>query len=563
MPQLIEHVQHLAETIGPRPATTDAEVEAANYIDDVFRARGLEVEHQEFDCPRTYTWAFAAYHVLTLGAAVLSRWFGWPAFLLAVASAVLMWFDLDTRWGLSNLMPKGPSQNVIARHVPKARRNERIKRVVIVAHYDSAKSSLAFSPGMVKNFGLTFSLMKWLTFITPAVIFVSALPWTKGWKPWSWYATLAVAAYLLIPLLINVHRELFMHAVDGANDNASGVAAMLGVMELTVPEPESEPSRYVPEPPVRRTPEAAVEADVVLDDALLSYTPIAPAADEIRRSSLGSFGDVDWDAEEPPRPSSGQSSFDLGDTAGWDVLADEPRPATPEPAPAPAEPERAEKHGLRDWLGLGGNFDARHEGKRIGHWENFSDEDDEDGFGVKGGTAGDAAFEDPEFAASEAARIRRRVTTGIDRALTEKEVWFVATGAEEVGTCGMQAFLKEYEEDLRDALIINLDNIGTGALHWVTSEGMARRYHCDRRLASSAKRVAREEDLPVRGREYRGLSTDATPALARGFKAMSVMAFDINGRLPNWHWRTDTTDNVNPENLELAATFVAKLIREL
>ncbi len=563
MPQLIEHVQHLAETIGPRPATTDAEVEAANYIDDVFRARGLEVEHQEFDCPRTYAWAYVVYHLLTLGAAVLSRWFGWPAFLLAVASAVLMWFDLDTRWGLSNLMPKGPSQNVIARHIPKVRRNERTKRVVIVAHYDSAKSSLAFSPGMVKNFGLTFALMKWLTFITPVVIFVSALPWTKGWKPWSWYATLAVAAYLLIPLLINVHRELFMHAVDGANDNASGVAAMLGVMELTVPEPESEPSRYVQEPPVRRTPEAAIEADVVLDDALLSYTPIAPAEDEIRRSSLGSFGDVDWDAEEPPRPSTGQSSFDLGDTAGWDVLADEPRPVTPAPSPAPAEPERAEKHGLRDWLGLGGSFDARREGKRIGHWENFSDEDDEDGFGLKGGTAGEAAFESPEFAANEAARIRRRVTTGIDRALTEKEVWFVATGAEEVGTCGMQAFLKEYEEDLRDALIINLDNLGTGALHWVTSEGMARRYHCDRRLASSAKRVAREEELPVRGREYRGLSTDATPALARGFKAMSVMAFDINGRLPNWHWRSDTTDNVNPENLELAATFVAKLIREL
>ncbi len=479
-----------------------------------------------------------------------------------------MWSDLDTRWGLSSLLPKGPSQNVIARHVPKARRNERVKRVVIVAHYDSAKSSLAFSPGMAKNFGLTFALMKWLTFLTPVVIFISALPWTKGWKPWSWYATLAVAAYLLIPLLINIHRELFMQAVDGANDNASGVAAMLGVMELTVPEPESEPSRYVPEPPVRRTPEAAVEADVVLDDALLSYTPVAPAEEDIIRTSLGSFGDVDWDAEEPPRPTSGQSSFDLGDTEGWDALGDEPAAPAAAPRavePPAAKPERAERHGVRDWLGLGSNFDVRGEGKKIGHWENFSDEDgdDEDGFGLKGGTAGAAAFEDSAFAADEAARIRRRVTTGIDRALTEKEVWFVATGAEEVGTCGMQAFLKEYEEDLRDALIINIDNVGTGSVYWVTSEGMARRYHCDRRLASSAKRVAREEELPVRGREYRGLSTDATPALARGFKAMSIMAFDINGRLPNWHWRTDTTDNVSPENLELTSTFVAKLIREL
>ena len=259
MSQLAEHVHQLADVIGPRPATTDAEAQAAAYIDGVFRERGLEVEHQEFDCPRTYSWAYIVYHLLTIGAAVLSHWFGWPAFLLAVVSAVLLWFDLDTRWGLSSLLPKGPSQNVIARHVPKARRNERVKRVVIVAHYDSAKSSLAFSPGMVKNFGLSFGLMKWLTFVTPVAIFVSALPWTKSWQPYSWYATLAVAAYMVVPLLINLHRELFMKAVDGANDNASGVTAMLGVMELEGrPEQGStarRSRRNIPWPPLpRHTP---------------------------------------------------------------------------------------------------------------------------------------------------------------------------------------------------------------------------------------------------------------------------------------------------------------------
>ncbi len=564
MTQLIEHVQYLADTIGPRPATTDAEAQAAEYIESVFRERGLEIERQEFECPRTYSWAYVAYHALTIGAAVLSRWFGWPAFALALVSAVLLWLDLDTRWGLSNLMPKGPSQNIIARHIPKVRRNERTRRVVVVAHYDTAKSSLAFSPGMVKNFSVTFALLKWTTFLTPVVIFISALPWTKGLKPWSWYATLVVAVYLIVPLLINVHRELLMKSVDGANDNASGVAAMLGAMELTVPEAEVEPSRYTNELPIRRTPEAAVEADVVLEDALLSYTPIAPTEDEIRRPALGSFGDLDWDDDEPKKPTSGQVTFDLG-ADDWDALADADAAAPAPNVAAPAEPVRAEKHGLRDWLGVGKGFEVRREGKRIGHWDNLDDdEEDEDGFGLKGGSAGEtAAFDDPAFAADEAARIRRRVTSGVDRGLVEKEVWFVATGAEEVGTCGMQAFLKAYEEDLRDAVIINLDNLGTGALHWVTSEGMARRYHCDRRLASAAKRVVREEEMPIRGRDYRGLSTDATPALARGFRAMSVMAFDINGRLPNWHWKTDTTDAVQPENLDLAAAFVTKLIRDL
>ncbi len=75
--------------------------------------------------------------------------------------------------------------------------------------------------------------------------------------------------------------------------------------------------------------------------------------------------------------------------------------------------------------------------------------------------------------------------------------------------------------------------------------------------------VSREDEILVKGREYKGLSTDATPALARGFKAMSIMAFDINGRLPNWHWHTDTTDNVQPENIDNVVRLVTGMIREI
>ena len=139
--------------------------------------------------------------------------------------------DLETRWGFTSIMPKGPSQNVIARHVPHARRGERMRKVIVVAHYDTARASLAFSPGLVKNFNITFGLMKACTFAVPVMIFAMALSITAPAEPWLWYATMAVSAYLLVPLVINVHRELFMRFVDGANDNASGVAAMLSVME--------------------------------------------------------------------------------------------------------------------------------------------------------------------------------------------------------------------------------------------------------------------------------------------------------------------------------------------
>ena len=255
-------------------------------------------------------------------------------------------------------------------------------------------------------------------------------------------------------------------------------------------------------------------------------------------------------------------------TAPFALPEEAPIRTAEEPPPAPhrglfgGRAESAapsERHGVRDWLGVGSDFDARKKGKDIGSWDNFDDDD----AGWKGGAASIDDESDPGYAASAAARIRRKVTMNVDRELVEKEVWFVATGAEEVGTVGMKAFLAAYGHELRDATIINLDNVGSGAVAYITREGMAKRYEADRRLVGATRRAVREADLPVKGRDYRGLSTDATPALARGFRAMSIMAFDINGRLPNWHWMTDTADGVAESNLQTSVDLVAAIIKEL
>ena len=598
------HLNQLAGEIGPRPATTDAEARAADYIQGVFEQRGLEVERQEFDAPHTYSWAYVLYHLLTIGCAVGSRWAPWPAFAVALGVSVVFFYDLDTRFGLTSIMPKGPSQNVIARHMPKAWRGERTSRIVIVAHYDSAKSSLAFSPSMVKSFAFTFGFMKWCTYLVPVAILVEALPWTAKLLPYTWYAAMAVSAYLLVPLSINIHRELFMKATHGANDNASGVAAMLEVMERVVPAPEGgSGSTTGSMPRVRHTAEDARAADVVAEDTLLQYSPVeapAPALDVWATTSWDASDVTEAGWEPDSGPVSGQTemdmrvpettaqlvapvpvherhhapSLDMDVDLDLDLVPNEPAvprsvweapeekgSASIAPAPTPTDPSSGRK-GVREWLGVGRDFDARKKGRDIGSWDNFEDEENND-VGSKGGAAGIDEIDDPGFPASEAARIRRRVTESFDRALADKEVWFVATGAEEVGTAGMKAFLKEYAADLHDAVILNLDNVGSGALVYVTSEGMSRHYDGDRRLISAAKRVVREHQMDIRGRAYRGLSTDATPALARRFRALSVMAFDINGRLPDWHWKTDTVENVTPENLTKAADFVTEMVREL
>jgi hypothetical protein len=633
------HLHELADHIGPRPATTDTEAQAAEYLQGVMRAKGLEVDRQDFECPRTYSWAFVAYHVLTIIAAVASGWpiLVWPAFILAAATAVIMRNDLDTKWGLSALMPKGPSQNVVGRRRPKTLRGDRPRRIVLVAHYDSARSSLAFSPGMVKSFDISFGLMKWITYLVPVLILIAALPWTSAAFPYLWYGTMAIAMYLLIPLLVNVHRELFMSPTDGANDNASGVAAMLRVLDIIVPDDELDAMGATQ--PIVRKPDVAEAQDVVPEGAVLSYTPAAtPEQDPTQlpddfawaetdtpargQSSL-EFDTIEFDAVGSGSGVgvSGSKAPDLGvyddasadpGTAGtggfpavsgpsqtdsWGLDDDEPPidagPAAPtgssdeealfgtpeqQAAYATDADEDKPKKGLRGlwsrrkkrgeegstsgWLGVGDEFDARKEGRDIGSWDNF-DEDEDDGMGFKGGWAGDDPIDDQEFASHEAARIRKRVTEATDHSFDDKEIWWVATGAEEVGTFGMKALLDEYAAELRNALIINFDNVGSGTVYWVTQEGMARRYRADRRLVSTAKKVAREDELMVKGRAYRGLSTDATAAMARKVKAMSIMAFDINGRLPNWHWATDTSDNIDFENLETAAELAAGMIREL
>ena len=577
------HLHVLADDIGPRPATTDAEAHAADYIEAVFAARGLDVERQEFNTPRTTSWAFAVYYLLVIAAAVGAHFTVtfWPALVVSVLVAVVMWFDLDTKWGLSSLMLKGPSQNIVARHVPKARRGERLRRVVIVAHYDSAKASLAFSPALAKNHGLWVGLTKAAVVLVPITVAASAFPATEAAQPWLWYATLAVAAYLLAPLFVAVHRQLFARPVDGANDNATGVATMLGVMETVVPEPEA---GFVPKPVARRHGDTiSTGSEQAVDDELLSYSPSeapetagsalpddfswadATAGQPARGQRMLEFDTIEFDAVGGPArmpdrsripDSDPEAATDpLGDTGS--MFADEPPPRSPDRSRGRTE------SGVSGWLGLADDFDARRAGRKIGTWDNFDETDDDDDFGLKGGWAGDDPIGDPDFAGNEAARIRRRVTEAVDREYQEKEVWFVATGAGEVGARGMRAFLKEYEEDLRDAVIINVEGVGAGALYWVTAEGVARRYRSDRRLVSLAKRVSRENNLLVRPRAYKGPVTDATAALARRYRAISVMGFDVGGRIPDRHWYTDTSENVAPELVELASAFVAAMVRDV
>jgi hypothetical protein len=377
-----EDLLKLAVEIGPRGACTPAEKKAATYIRGRFEDRGLRTTTQEFSCINTYSYLYVIYLAVAAACGYLSIWFPYYVAPVAVIFAVLFAFDLETSPVISRILPHRPSQNIIAETSEEGGKIG----MVVVAHCDSARAALSFHPKLVGNFRMSFSMMIGGIFLvavlTLANLVVRAA--TGHTNLGVWIATAVVSTYLLFPLFSMLHRELKMDFTPGANDNASGVAAMLAMMDKVSEEESRMPG-----------------------------------------------------------------------------------------------------------------------------------------------------------------------------------VMFVATGAEEVGTAGMLEFLGTYGERVKESLIVNLDNLGTGHVCYIDCEGMLLGHRSSPVLLWLSARVAETKRFPIWRAGYRLLSTDATPALARGYQAMSVMAFDDEGMLPNWHWETDTVDRIEIENIEAARGYLWNLARRI
>lgn len=151
---------------------------------------------------------------------------------------------------------------------------------------------------------------------------------------------------------------------------------------------------------------------------------------------------------------------------------------------------------------------------------------------------------------------------GIDRP-KYTEIYLVATGSEESGTVGMIHLLESWKERLAGCYVINLDNLGTGQLKYTTGEGMLKVYPSSKELVSYLKEIIRQEGYHLVPTVNSFMTTDAVPAMVRGYPSISLRAEDKDGLLPNWHWPTDTWEKVEEENLHLAVKVVMSLIKKI
>ncbi|UNC92359.1 M28 family metallopeptidase [Candidatus Contubernalis alkaliaceticus] len=144
------------------------------------------------------------------------------------------------------------------------------------------------------------------------------------------------------------------------------------------------------------------------------------------------------------------------------------------------------------------------------------------------------------------------------------EPWFLATGSKEAGTVGMIKFLDHYKLNKENTFFVNLDSIGTGDLKYILKEGILKQHHADSKLLKMARLSAEEKPkLNFTGASYNLLATDATAAMARGYKAMTLIALDDEGMVSNWHWHTDTYERVEKGNLQAAKEMSKRIIARI
>ena len=149
--------------------------------------------------------------------------------------------------------------------------------------------------------------------------------------------------------------------------------------------------------------------------------------------------------------------------------------------------------------------------------------------------------------------------------LEHTEVDLLITSCEESGLLGAQAYARRHRLRAAETTFLNFDTVGGPApLTYILREGSATvsRPAPNDWCACSSRSPSGGPDLGLApARTTPGLPTDATPMRARGWEAVTLLA--QGDTIPNYHWPTDTYENVDPPTVGRALETGRELLLAL
>jgi Peptidase family M28 len=160
------------------------------------------------------------------------------------------------------------------------------------------------------------------------------------------------------------------------------------------------------------------------------------------------------------------------------------------------------------------------------------------------------------------------VLISLARSLAERpipgvRIVLLSTGSEESFMEGMQGFVRRHRDTLDPAstTVLCLECLGSPLLTLVEAEGMLRMRYYDeatrQRLADAAERAGVHLARGLRT----VAATDALVALRRGYAAATLASIDVTKFPANYHWPTDTPENLDWGTMEQAFAVADAFIR--
>jgi hypothetical protein len=232
--QISDDIMHLAGRLPHRSAQSEQERKAGLYIEARLGQYSPNVTTETFNAPESYPMLFASYLAEFAFVGLIAMIWPAAAFGYGLGVFLLYLFEFCGYRGLSRFLPHYPSQNIVARFMGTRPRC----LIIVTAHYDSGTATPLSQPERIRWLRpLHLSLMGSMALVI-ATCAVSAFAAPE---------TIAsiLALYLrwgAIIVLLAGALGLYISATNGedirgANNNASGAAALLGLAEKLAANP--------------------------------------------------------------------------------------------------------------------------------------------------------------------------------------------------------------------------------------------------------------------------------------------------------------------------------------
>lgn len=236
MPKPIDHIAYLSQNIGPRPAGTEEEQKAAQYIaEQLQQEAGLSAAIEDFRGETNGELPTMICALLSFLLALIS--FFLPiirilAFAITLVTALLYLAESLGHPLLSRYFHQGVSQNVVAKFEPEQSSSGgsvRRRKIIVVANYDSDRVRSELSELGLKILPILKKVILGAILAIPLLLLLRILFFAdaSGKASLFLHILLGIAMFFTsLPVVLFVLHKMAPYN-EAANCNASGVAAML------------------------------------------------------------------------------------------------------------------------------------------------------------------------------------------------------------------------------------------------------------------------------------------------------------------------------------------------